>query len=383
MRNNRPSADLVEWAMRRALRLARRGEGWTSPNPMVGAVLLKDGRVIGEGYHHAVGKAHAEVEALADARRRGNDPADSVMVVNLEPCCHHGRTPPCTDALRDAKVAEVYVAHQDVNPLVGGNGLRCLINYGIPVHVGVLAERAIKLNESYCKWVRRRQPFVLLKAASTLDGKIATASGHSQWVSGEKALRFAHRLRHRYDAIMVGIGTVMADDPQLTCRLPKKRVSQPLRVILDSKLRISEAAKVASGKLPGRTLIATTDQADPAKINRLERNGIMVNKYPATSTGQVSLEVLIDDLGQRDITGLLVEGGGKVLAACLAGGIADKLALVLAPKIIGGASAVSSFDGEIAATMDRARQLYDMTVRRLGDDLLIEGYFSEETCSLD
>ncbi|MHA1569996.1 MAG: bifunctional diaminohydroxyphosphoribosylaminopyrimidine deaminase/5-amino-6-(5-phosphoribosylamino)uracil reductase RibD [Alphaproteobacteria bacterium] len=376
MKRNKTDDRLIKWAMRRALQLARRGEGWTSPNPMVGAVLLKDGRVIGEGYHHAAGLRHAEIEALNDARRRGNAPAGSVMVVNLEPCCHHGRTPPCTDALVEEKVAAVYVAHQDINPLVCGNGIRCLEEKRIEVHVGLLAKEAIKLNEAFCKWALTNRPFVVLKAASTLDGKIATASGHSQWVSGEKAREFAHRLRHRYDAVMVGVDTVIADDPQLTCRLLKsKKCSHPLRVIVDSTLRIPPTAQVVSGKLPGRTLIATTDRADQGKAKKLEKQGVTVEAFPATPDGKVDLTALTETLGTRDITSVLVEGGGRVLAACLSAGIADKLSLVLAPKIAGGAGAITSFEGELAATMDEAHRVLEMTTRRLGEDILIEGYF--------
>jgi len=370
--------------MRRALHLARRGEGWTSPNPMVGAVLLRDGRVIGEGYHHAAGMAHAEIEALEDARRRGEDPAGATMVVNLEPCCHHGKTPPCTDALLAAGVGRVYVAHKDINPLVCGNGIRCLTEKGIEVHIGVLAKEAAKLNEAFCKWMLVRRPFVVLKAASTLDGKIATASGHSQWVSSDAARRYAHRLRRRYDAIMVGVGTVICDDPQLTCRLPYQvECRQPLRIILDSCLRTPPTAKVVSGALPGETLIATTDRADPKAMNLLKEAGVEVEIFPAAPNGKVDLAALTDTLGKRDITSVLVEGGGRVLAACLAAGIADKLSLVLAPKIVGGEGAITSFHGELARTMDEARQVHDLTVRRLGHDWLMEGYFKKPTCLPD
>ncbi len=384
MKRKRPDDRLVEWAMRRALRLARRGEGWTSPNPMVGAVLLRDGEVIGEGYHHAAGQPHAEIEALAECRRRGLDPRGSTMVVTLEPCCHHGKTPPCTDALLAAGVDHVFVAHRDINPLVCGNGVNCLEEKGIGVHVGVLSGPAQKLNEAFCKWMLTGKPFVLLKAASTLDGKIATADGSSQWVSNAPARRFAHRLRHANDAIMVGVGTVLADDPQLTCRLEYKSLCRhPLRVILDSNLRTPPGAKIVSGDLPGETLIAAVEGADPERAKKLVRKGVSVEYFPRSADGKIDLTALTDALGKRDITSVLVEGGGRVLAACLAAGIADKLALVLAPKIVGGESAITSFHGELARTMDDARRIYHLTIRRLGEDWLLEGYFRPSSCLPD
>jgi len=376
MKKTPPDENLIRRTMQRALRLARRGEGWTSPNPMVGAVLIKNGRVIGEGWHHAAGRPHAEVEAINDCRRHGHDPRGAAMVVTLEPCCHFGRTPPCTEAIAAAGIREVYVAHQDVNPLVCGNGVACLLDDRIKVEVGIMAREAMILNEVFTKWSQTGEPFVVLKAASTLDGKIATASGDSQWVSGAQSLRFAHQLRHRYDAIMVGVGTVLADDPQLTCRLPgRQKFKHPLRIIVDSQLRTPLEAKVVSGGLPGRTILAVTDRAKRSKIKKMEQLGVEVLVLPADRQGWVDLPALTKTLGKRDITSLLVEGGGTVLAACLAAGVGDKLSLVMAPKIVGGARAISSFQGELAATMDQARRLHDMSVRRLGKDFLFEGYF--------
>ena len=351
---------------------------------MVGAVLLKDGQVIGEGYHRRAGLPHAEIEALQDARRRGFDPVGSVMVVNLEPCCHHGRTPPCTDAIEAAGVAEVYVGHKDVNPLVSGNGIRCLQEMHIKVHEGIMAEQAAVLNETFCKWALVRRPFVVLKMASTLDGKIATSSGDSRWVSGERALHYAHRLRHRYDAIMVGVDTVICDDPRLTCRIKgKKKVNHPLRIIVDSKLRIPPDAQVASNELPGITLVATTDRADEARERRLLEKGVEVKRFPAIGDGKVDLKALTDYLGKRDITSVLVEGGGRLLAGCLQADIADKLVMIMAPKIVGGVNAISSFHADIADTMDEARRVFRTKVRRLGEDWLVEGYFRELPCLPD
>jgi diaminohydroxyphosphoribosylaminopyrimidine deaminase / 5-amino-6-(5-phosphoribosylamino)uracil reductase len=364
--------------MRRALRLAARGKGWTSPNPMVGAVLVKDGRIIGEGYHTAVGKAHAEREALADAHRQGHDPAGATMVVNLEPCSHHGRTPPCTEALIEAKVAEVIVAHQDPNPQVNGAGLRELERHGVKLQVGVLGDEAIALNEVYCRYICTERPFVTVKAATTLDGKIATVTGDSKWVSGPAALRYAHWLRHVNDAILVGVETAIADDPQLTCRLGAGRsVRHPLRVVLDSTLRLPETATLVSGKLPGQTLIATTERADNEKRKRLAKSGVLVEIFPPDEAGRVDLAELLVWLRRREVAGLLVEGGGNVHSSFLRAGLADKLALVLAPKLVGGDQARSWLAGVLAERMDLARIVQNMTVRPLGGDWLVEGYFED------
>ncbi|NLH51067.1 MAG: bifunctional diaminohydroxyphosphoribosylaminopyrimidine deaminase/5-amino-6-(5-phosphoribosylamino)uracil reductase RibD [Myxococcales bacterium] len=364
--------------MRRALRLAVRGHGWTNPNPMVGAVLVRDGRIIGEGYHTAVGNPHAEREALADCRRRGENPAGATLYVNLEPCNHQGRTPPCTEAIIESRLARVIIAHQDPNPLVNGSGIRRLESAGIPVESGVLAKEAIALNEGYCRYICAGRPFVTLKAATTLDGRIATASGHSQWVSGPAALRFAHWLRHVNDAILVGVDTVIADDPQLTCRLPDFFPHrQPLRVILDSRLRIPPAAKVVSGKLPGQTLVAVTDRAPREKIDRLAKPGVIVDIFPADADGRVDIAAVLQALHRRQIAALLVEGGGHVHASFLQLRLADKLNLVLAPKLVGGRDAKSWIAGELAATMDQALRLKDFHTRRLGVDLLVESHLEE------
>ncbi len=364
--------------MRRALRLAARAKGWTSPNPMVGAVLVKNGQVIGEGYHTAVGKPHAEREALADAARQGNDPDGATLFVNLEPCCHHGRTPPCTTALIEAGVARVVVAHQDPNPRVNGHGLALLREAGVEVELGLLAQEALELNQVYCRYISSRRPFVTLKAATTLDGKIATHTGHSRWVSGAAARKYAHHLRHVNDAILVGVGTVIADDPQLTCRLPDDApVRHPLRVVLDSALRMPEGAKVVTGELPGETIIATTERAAAAKRERLAKPGVLVEVFPADEAGRVSLPHVLFRLRDREVAAVLVEGGGKVHASFVRRKLADKLELILAPKLVGGDEAPSWMAGVLAETMDQAVNLKDLRVRPLGADLLLEGYFED------
>jgi diaminohydroxyphosphoribosylaminopyrimidine deaminase/5-amino-6-(5-phosphoribosylamino)uracil reductase len=378
MNADAPAGDLIDRAMRRALRLAARGRGWTSPNPMVGAVLLRDGQIIGEGWHTAVGRAHAEREALTDCRRRGHNPAGATMVVNLEPCNHIGRTPPCTDALLEAGVSRVIIAHQDPNPQVDGAGIRRLREAGVTVDFGPYADASIQLNEVYCRYICAERPFVTLKAAITLDGKLATASGHSQWVSGLLARRYAHWLRHVHDAVLVGANTVLADDPQLNCRLPADRpYRQPWRVVLDSKSRTPPDARLFRSQPAGPVLIAATAAAPPAARDRLAKAGAMVEIFPADGRGQVDLAALLRFLRAREIASVLVEGGGLVHAGFLGARLADKMDLVLAPKILGGREAVSWVGRELAQMMDQARAVRGLHARRLGDDLLMEGYFED------
>ena len=377
MSGKHPS-DPYDRAMAHALRLAARGRGWTSPNPMVGAVLLRDGHILGEGYHAAVGCPHAEREALADAERRGHDVRGATMVVNLEPCNHHGRTPPCTDAILAAGLSRVVVAHQDPNPLVDGSGLKRLYSEGVEVVVGPQADEAIALNEIYCRYICSQRPFIALKAAVTLDGRIATEAGDSQWVSGPASLRFAHWLRQKYDAILIGANTAMRDNPQLTCRLgANRRVRHPLRVVVDSRLRIAETSRLVDASLPGETLIATTEAADPAKIDRLAKPGVKVKRFPPDQTGRVELAALFMYLHTEQVAGVLVEGGGHVHASLLRNHWADKLYLVQAPKIVGGSRAPSWVADSLADKMSQARLLRDMKTRPLGADLLLEGYFEE------
>jgi len=374
--NAKPAADaeLVAQAMRRALRLAARGRGWTSPNPMVGAVILKDGRVIGEGWHARVGHPHAERAALEDCRVRGENTAGATMVVTLEPCNHFGRTPPCTDGIIEAGIARVVIAHEDPNPRVNGAGVRRLTNAGVAVETGPFGREAVALNEMYCRYICAGRPFVTLKAAITLDGKIAAAGGDSRWVSGPPARRYAHWLRHTHDGILVGVNTVLADDPSLTCRLPSDRpYRQPLRIVLDSRLRTLPSCNVVAGRLPGKTLVACTKFAPEAAVARLAKPNVMVEIFPADEHGDVELPALLRWLRGHEIGSILVEGGGHVHASFLRSRMADKLALALAPKILGGAGAISWVAGELAGAMREARLVRDLTARRLGGDLLIEG----------
>ena len=352
--------------MRRALALARRGR--TSPNPMVGAVVVKDDQIVGEGYHRRAGEAHAEIAALASA---GESARGATLYVTLEPCCHFGRTPPCTKAIIASGVASVVAAMVDPNPSVRGLGLAELEAAGIKTAVGLLGESARKLNEAYVKFVTTRLPFVTLKLAMTLDGKIATRTGDSKWVSCEESRRLVHRLRERSDGVLVGIGTVLADDPELSARIGK-RVTYPIRVIADGRARTPVRAKVLAGPA-GRTIVAVTTAAPAERLRKLEHAGARI-LFIDEDAGQVSLPALLRSLGEMEITTVLIEGGGGIAASALAAGVVDKVMVFVAPKIVGGESAKTLAEGPGVEAMADALRLENMSVRKVGCDLLIEAY---------
>lgn len=354
--------------MERALRLAERGRGRTSPNPMVGAVLVKDGQIVGEGFHPQAGEPHAEVFAL---RQAGDRASGATLYVNLEPCCHHGRTPPCTQALIAAGVAEVHMSMLDPNPRVAGRGQAELEAAGIRTVLGEREAQARVLNEVFVHWIATGRPFVIAKFAMSLDGKIATRTGDARWITGPAARRYVHRLRDQVDGILVGVETVIADDPQLTTRLEKMDVRHPLRVILDSKGRIPPTARVLDPALPGQTLVATTEATS------LMDSGVEVLTLPADD-GRVNLEALLTTLGQREITSLLVEGGGTVLGSFFTHGLVDRVLAFVAPLIIGGREAPTSVGGAGAARIAEAWRLERVQVQRLGPDVLISGYPTRE-----
>ena len=351
--------------MRRALALAARARGATAPNPMVGCVLVRGGRIVGEGYHHRAGLAHAEVEALsaAGARARG-----ATAYVTLEPCNHHGRTGPCTEALIAAGVARVVAAMKDDNPGVKGGGAARLRRAGVGVELGLLEEEARAQNAGFLRWSRTGRPLVTLKAAVTLDGRMATAGGDARWVTGEAARREVHRMRHAATAILVGAGTVLADDPALTTRLPGgRRGHQPLRVVLDGRLRIPAGAQVVG---PG-TLVVCGQGASKAAEKRLSARGAAVLRLP-DERGRVDPGLLLDELGRRGVLELLVEGGAAVHGALLGAGLVDRCAIFVAPRLL-GSDGVPLFSGASPARMADALSLTGVTVRRLGDDVLIAG----------
>lgn len=360
-----------QYYMKQALILARRGLGKTSPNPMVGAVIVKDGKIIGRGYHRKIGGKHAEVNAIESAEENLKG---ATIYVTLEPCCHYGKTPPCTDAVIRNKFGRVVIGALDPNPRVGGKGVEILRQHGIETITGVLEEECRSLNEAHFKYMTTGLPLVTVKFAQTLDGRIASASGNSQWISSEKSRRLAHKLRAVNDAVMVGIGTVLADDPRLTVRLVRGR--NPARVILDSGLRIPPDSKVVTEQGAAATIIAATARADEGKISRLREMGVEVLLIQEDERGEVDIKHLLGMLGQRGISSVLVEGGAGVITALLRLGLVDKLVIFVAPKIMGkGIEAVGELN---IADVDHALKLTFSRVYRLGEDLVIEAKASRQ-----
>ena len=355
--------------MRLALDLAAKGLGNVSPNPMVGAVLVKDGEIISTGYHQEAGGPHAEVHALVAA---GESARGATLYVTLEPCSHTGKTPPCTDRIIAAGVSNVVAAMADPNPLVNGQGFAKLKQAGINVKSGVLQESAERQNEVFIKYITKKQPFVTMKAAMTLDGKTATRTKASRWISGERSREFGHRLRSQSDAIMVGIGTLLADDPSLTTRLPDGG-KNPLRVVVDSKAITPLSAKVVTEK-PANTLILTTAAAPTDKVAALRNLGVEVMVLPATADGRLSLDSAMDELGRRQITSLLVEGGSALNYSLLAKGHVDKVHFFIAPLIFGGDQAPSPVGGTGVATVAEGWRVKDIEISGYDRDILVTGY---------
>jgi len=355
--------------MRRALALAARAAGRTSPNPMVGALGVKEGKGGGEGGLLCAGTPHAEVHALAAA---GEAARGATVYVTLEPCCHYGRTGPCADALIAAGVKRVVAAMTDPNPKVCGQGLDRLRAAGVEVVEGVLACEAARLNEAFIKWVTTGMPFGIMKTAMTLDGKIATRTGKSRWITGPAARERVHRLRDACDAILVGVGTVLADDPELTARLPEGGGRNPLRVVADSTARTPLTARVASDGL-APTLVAATAAAPAERVEALRAAGVEVLILPAAATG-VDLRALWRALGERRLTSVLVEGGATVNAAALAANVIDKVYAFVAPKVFGGRAAPGPVGGGGADEVAAAVALEDMSAELVGDDVMITAY---------
>jgi riboflavin-specific deaminase-like protein len=431
--------------MKMALKLAGGGAGWVSPNPMVGAVVVRDGEIVGRGWHRRYGEAHAEVEAL---NRAGDQARGATLYVTLEPCNHQGLTPPCTQAILKAGIARVVIASRDPNPNVTGGGAAFLRKHGLKVETGLLEAQARQLNEAWFKWVETGLPFVIAKAACSLDGRTATATGESQWITGEASRLYGHRLRHMYDAILVGIGTVLADDPQLTTRLgrgrgrkefgvggqgaqppasspepppptpyggsmgippvsggdvasPKYQSGQPpgsglvaqasslctanrkpqtanrgkdpIRIILDSRLKIPLTARVLHLDSPAPTWIASTGEAPKEKIQALQEIGAEVLVLPEED-GRVALKPLLELLGQRRVQSVLVEGGAETLGSFFDQRLVDKFYFFYAPKILGGKNAYPAVAGKGVARLKEALEAKGVTMRRLGPDILLSGY---------
>ncbi|MDE0043636.1 MAG: bifunctional diaminohydroxyphosphoribosylaminopyrimidine deaminase/5-amino-6-(5-phosphoribosylamino)uracil reductase RibD [Candidatus Poribacteria bacterium] len=356
--------------MRRALALAARARGRTSPNPLVGAVVVQGGEVVGEGYHQAAGGVHAEVHAInhAGAAARGG-----TLYVTLEPCVHYGRTPPCTKVIIQSGIAQVFAAHVDPNPKVGGKGIHELEKAGIRVRVGLCESEARRLNEIFIKYIRTNRPFVILKAAMSLDGKIATVTGESQWISSEASRLRGHEIRDTVDAILVGVNTVIYDNPSLTTRLPGRNGKDPARIIVDSECRTPLKARVLNPDGDGYAIIATTKQASKDRITRLEATGAKVLVVDEKGN-RVCLSSLMQALGSQGITSVLIEGGAEVNASAVEAGIVDKAMFFIAPKIIGGTAAPSPISGKGIQRLAEAHDLHDLSVQSIDGDILVEGY---------
>jgi diaminohydroxyphosphoribosylaminopyrimidine deaminase / 5-amino-6-(5-phosphoribosylamino)uracil reductase len=361
--------------MRRALELAAQADQMTSPNPMVGAVVLdRNGEPAGEGFHARAGEPHAERLALERAGARAEQ---GTLYVTLEPCSHKGRTPPCADAVVAAGIARVVVAMEDPDPRVVGSGLEQLREAGIAVEVGVEEQAARRLNRFYVKHRTTGLPWVTARFGASLDGKIATSTGESRWITSEAARLESHRLRQRHDAVLVGAGTVLADDPELTNRLPEP-ARQPLRVVVDSTLRIPPTAKVLTGLEIAPTLVVTTSQASEEAIAELRKAGVEVVKVAAGPEERVDLAQLLRLLGERGLLSVLIEGGGEVNGAFFDSGLVDGVIAFLAPIIIGGRDAAGAVGGQGAKRLADAFRLANLEVTRIGDDLMVSGECSRE-----
>ena len=352
--------------MARALELAEKGRGLTRPNPLVGAVVVKEGQIIAEGYHQKLGAAQAEINALEQA---GEAAEEAILYVTLEPCCHKGRTGPCVERIFSSGISRVVAAMQDPNPLVDGKGFAWLRARGIEGQSGLLADEAAELNAGYCIYITQHRPLVTLKLAQTLDGRIATSTGHSKWISSKESRIEAHRLRSHHDALLVGINTVLADDPQLTVRLLE--AVSPHRLVLDSHLRVPLDARIIADEMPHRTTIITTARASKEKISRVEEKGASVFVLPEDGNGWVDQKVLWRKLAEVGYTSVLIEGGNVVATACLKNRAVDRLALFIAPKIIGaGLDTVGDLG---IRTLNAAIQIENMKVTALPVDLLVRG----------
>ncbi len=354
--------------MSRALELAERGRGRVEPNPLVGAVVVRDGRIVGEGFHERFGGPHAEVNAIAAA---GDACRGATLYVTLEPCTHYGKTPPCVDAIIQAGFTRVVAAMIDPDPRNQGRGIEKLRQAGIEAEVGLLEPEARRLNAPFIKLTTRSLPFVTAKWAMSLDGKIATRTGDSRWVSSEPARELVHDLRGKADAILVGIGTALTDDPLLTARPPGPRTAS--RIVADSRARLPLTSQLVQTAAEAPVVVATTSAAPEERRRALAEAGVEVLVLPARD-GHVSLPDLMAELGKRRMTNVLIEGGGELFASAIRDGVVDKLLVFVAPKLIGGRDAPTPLEGEGVATVADAIEVREWSVRRVGDDALIEAW---------
>lgn len=353
-----------------ALKLASEGGGFVNPNPLVGAVVVKNGEIVGKGYHKLFGGPHAEVYALRDA---GEKAGGADLYVTLEPCSHYGKTPPCAAAIIKSGIKRVVVGSLDPNPLVSGRGIKMMKDSGIEVVTGVMEDEALKMNEIFIKYITEKIPFVIMKSAVTLDGKIATASGESKWITGEASRKKVHEMRNRVMAVMAGIGTIVKDNPLLTTRL-KGKSRDSKAVILDSKLSVSPESRIFSTINDREIIIACTEDFDKNNYNILSEEGIHIIVCPKNSEDKVDLKFLVRELGKMGIDSILLEGGGNVNFSALESGIVDKVVYFIAPKIFGGRDARTSVDGSGIQNICDEIKLRDISWEKIGEDLMLEAY---------
>lgn len=362
--------ELDEKYMKIALKLALNGKGFVNPNPLVGAVIVKDGEIIGKGYHKFFGGPHAEVYALREA---GDNAKGADIYVTLEPCSHYGKTPPCAEAIIKAGIKRVIIGSVDPNPIVSGRGVKLLENKNIEVITGVMEEEAIKVNEIFMNYIKSKTPFVILKSGVTLDGKIATISGQSKWITGEKSRLKVHEIRNRVMGIMVGVGTVILDDPLLTTRLEEKCKS-PKAIIIDSKLRVPINSKIFETSDKREIIIACTKNFDRDKAESLKAVGVNIIICPEDKNGRVNLNYLTKKLGENGIDSILIEGGAELNFSALKSGIVNKVIYFVAPKILGGKTAKTSVEGEGIENLQDEIKLKNISAENIGEDIMIQAY---------
>jgi diaminohydroxyphosphoribosylaminopyrimidine deaminase / 5-amino-6-(5-phosphoribosylamino)uracil reductase len=357
--------------MKYAIRLASRGLGRTSPNPAVGAVIVRDGGIIASGYHKKAGGNHAEIEALSEIGGKGK--ARDILYVTLEPCNHHGKTPPCAEAIIKSGIRNVVIGMSDPNPAVAGGGAEFLRKKGVRVKSNILEAECRKLNEGWLKFISTGRPFVIAKSALTLDGWSATSTGHSKWITNEQSRTFVHRLRDKVDGVMVGVNTIIADDPLLTARLKNGKGRDPIRIIVDTHLRMPHNARILDLDSNSGTIIVAGDKAPRARLRAFERDGVSIMTCP-TKNNRVDLAALMDALGKISIVTLLVEGGSELMGSLMRDRLIDKFYFFMAPKVLGGDDGIPMAKGKGPERMDGALGLNSVEVKRFGDDTLISGY---------
>ena len=357
--------------MKIALNLAEKGKGRVSPNPLVGAVVVKGDHILGQGYHARYGTQHAEIVALKEA---GAEAKGATIYINLEPCCHHGQTPPCVNEIINAGIKRAVISIKDPNPLVNGKSIEILKNKKIEVKLGVLEKAALRLNEYFLKFMTTGSPFVILKCGMSLDGKVATKTGESRWVTGESSREYVHKLRNEIDATMVGIETILRDNPRLTTRLKNGKGRDPIRVVIDSLLRVPIRTRIFTQESSAGNIIVTTVNAPMERIKRIEATGAKVLYVKPKGKNRVDMQIMLKELGKFQITSLLIEGGPGINASAIQEGIVNKLVMFIASKIIGGKTAPSAIQGDGIAVLEEAVRIDDIKIKKLGEDLMVEGY---------